>query len=402
MVTNRLRALGWGALAALVFAGCPLMLPTGGVEIVASPELYLPVDLPADFEIDFDLGRIAAIAPGDLSSDSFAMYDYPGGYPDTVAFIAVTQLFDQDLSGSLNDALAALPPYIPQSLIDRQPVDLDLLNSGIKTIDVSSLMAPLTAYPLDFRVVNAYLYVDGPPALFTGNAIQVTNLMANSTPLLTGAIGRVPLPALPASGAPVEKPLRPVPAPMPLAGVFNGPPRPSNIELAYEINIAGRITIGDLRRNPHVSAYLVLEMPLVFVITANFPVPVNAAQPETKIAISDGVFADAGADEIINRLEHLTLETAIKNNIGIAGFVSVNSGDYGSAVPLGRINLDGPSTLRIAKTTIENNRPFPLWAEIVLEAGQFINIKRQNDPAHTKPLEMNLAVRVKTSLHERF
>ncbi|MDR2517626.1 MAG: hypothetical protein LBC88_09645 [Spirochaetaceae bacterium] len=398
---GRFLRLGCFVFAALVFGSCPLMLPSGGVEIVASPELYLPIELPADFKIDFDLGRLAAISSGDLSGD-FAVYDYPGGYPDTVAFIAVKKLFEEDLRDELNAALNSLPPYFPPSLIDRQPVPLYVPNTGSQNLDVSSLMAPLDGYPLDFRTVNVYLFVDGPPALFAGNAVTVTTLTANGTSLLTGQpVGRVPLPALPASGAPLEKPLRPAPAPVSLAAVFNA--RPSAVALSYDIAINGSLSIGDLRRNPAVSAYLVLEMPLEFVITSDFPIPVNASPPETKISISDGVFADAGADEIIRRLEHLTLETAIKNNLGLAGFVAVNTGDYGpGAAPLGRINLDGASTVRFTKTTIEDNRPFPLWAEIVLEAGQFINIKRQNDPAHTSPVEMSLAVRVKTSLHERF
>jgi hypothetical protein len=422
-----------GVLLSLLLPSCPLELPNG-LQVIASPAVYLPLGgaLLQDLDnLTFDLSGLANLGTGSFSGGGFDVRDYPGGYPDTMAFAAIVELVNTNIAPDTsglpppftNIDLDNLPPGIP----DSYPIPVPQINytGSDLSINVSALMDPLEDYAdLHFRSLNAYLYIDGPPSLFGGGNVKVTlkitpyngtSAGTQKTLLNTAPVSNLRLPDLPASG-PITEELRPRPSPIAMAPIFNARPT-TELKFEYEIiTVDGStdVPLKELLEHRKITAYLVLVMPLEFVVFDNMAIVVDSAGSSPGNAIID--ITDAGdlfgrssgdSGELFDSMEYLALEAVVKNNLGLGGYVELNTGDPGTAsatIPsptaLGRINLEGTSRVRISKTQMVVN-PFQLWARVILEKGQNVDIKRQSTAA-TKPLEIHLGATLKTSINQRF
>jgi hypothetical protein len=400
-----------GAAFSAFLLSCPLEIPTK-VQLVASPAVYLPLGSPEDLEnLDFDLSALANLNAASFSggSGNFDVRDYPGQYPDVMAFAAIVQLANYDFT--LPPQADTLPPSTP-ILINIPPIA-----GGPESIPVSDLMAPLSNYSvLKFRSVPAYIYISGPAGLFAGGNVNVELKVtpdggANSGttyPLPNSHVDNLSLPVIPPAGEDIVETLRPLPRAIAMEDYFND--RPDKLEFTYEITVGPTtVPLSDLLATAKLEAYLVLVMPLQFITDAEMPIiidddPLLTSDEKRRITISStGLFPDSGSSDLIDQMEYLSLEANVKNNLGLSGVLKLFTEDPSpvTAVSLGSINLSGQSRIRISREQIQNYDPFKLWGEIWLLADQLIDIKRIPDAA-TNPLEITLGATLKTQVNQTF
>ncbi|MDR1908718.1 MAG: hypothetical protein LBQ35_02255 [Spirochaetaceae bacterium] len=406
-----------GTFLSVFLLSCSLEVPRN-LQIIASPAIYLPLggDLLKNLKgLNFDLSGLARLAASDFSGTGVDIRDYPGAYPDTLAFAVIMKLADRSLPNTPPNP-GLLPPDTP---IPVPAINLDNRGQTL-SLDVSRLTAPLKDYgPLQFRSLPAYLYIDGPPSLFEGGNVKAT---LKVTPLTGGTAGpaelalnaapvmNLRLPAIPPSG-PITKELEPRPAPLAMTALFNA--RSGELQFEYEISSGAKnVPLGELVAHQKMSAHLVLIMPLQFVITQDMPIVVDPSGTAPANALFD---ITAGADlfgrgagdskKWFDSIEYLALEARVKNSLGLEGWVELNTGPKPAflsdpVITLGKINLEGPSKIQISKAQAAAN-PFFLWARAVLGKGQRIDIKRRYDTA-ASPLEINLGVTVKALINQTF
>lgn len=444
---------------AFLMLSCPL-IPPEKVRIVASPELYLPLGSPdALGDFDFDLSALASVGTGDIGGGGgedepeMVISDYPGGYPDTKAFVIKVKLIDWPLSEMLDSVKTQIRETAGslfsgdelEAYVGRQKINIaDKMESPTQDstdqrLSIASITEPLKDYSLQFSTCNAYLYVDGPPTLFAKSATDAGIELSFTIKALDDADNELPkkyemdernkrLPRMACpdwpNGEPLTKVLDPKPTPMPLADVLNQPGdnrRPVALSIDSSLTIPSKeITIAEIEAHPALSVYMVLELPLEFDITDDFAIPVDPdaedEEARTKIVIAeDDLFGRTGnsgggdIEDIINRLEYITIEAKAKNNLGLSGHLELNTSS--STPPLGTVKFEGASVIRINKETIIPDPPVPedfkfdLWARVMLLKGGKIKIKRQADTGGeppARPLEIALGVSIKLKLDEAF
>jgi hypothetical protein len=402
------------------------------VRIKANPSIYLPLGSPGDLaNLDFDFGKMADVSLSATGGDT-VVYDYPGEFPETRAFLTWTELIGYSFTAP------SIPSPLPPSMLTISiPVVVPPAGSA-DGIDLSDLQSILAAYPgLEFKSVPAYIYINGPAKLLKEGKLSLSLEINGGTPEIF-ALTPMPLPDLPPSGSPMTRPLSPKPAAkIDLTGILNNPAN-TTLDFDYSISVGQSLITIPAAEFPAfleelktpLTVCLAIILPLQF--TAPTPVPILAADEASRGADNCAiVMNDSGTDlfgrngggeasetmeKVLNNMTALSLQVSVTNNLGINGFLTMN----GQVTPesnrpnnplepippppagdtLGRISLTGDSTITLTKEYIEKTNPFNPAFELFLE-GDF-EIKRTASNPGLKPLEMSLGAVVQTNIDKVF
>jgi hypothetical protein len=345
--------------------------------------------------------------------------------------------------GTVFDSLPPALPGVPipddfEIVLDFDKIGINPIKGTQKGFGLTEIQDILNKYDgLKFRSVPVYFYISGPDLIFKDENVTARVKVLDGddhSVYLPGAdllpnvtIKPCALPVFPElEDTPMTEPLSPKPEiGFDLKDILNLENPPANLDFEYEITLGNiKVKYSDLAAaqedfNKPLSATLVLVFPFQFSVSRDIPIlSEKNDEPELKAIslLEDGedLFGRASADDegegsvkdILERMQSLTVNINIENNLGLAGYVPIYKKrpnpdpDKAKENLIGKISLSGLSNVSVSKTELDY--PFNIWIEIYLGKGQEFDIKRPSEDPNVLPLKLSLAITAKTRINETF